>query len=79
VFQFYLRGVIKRFCGANIDHAILAVGYEDVKGTEAYIVKNSWGTLWGNAGYVYISTDGSANNGQGVCGILTYPAIPYKN
>ena len=79
VFQFYRGGVIKKLCGATIDHAVLAVGYDNIKGTDAFIVKNSWGGSWGAEGYVYISTDGSANSGKGVCGILSMAAIPYKN
>jgi KDEL-tailed cysteine endopeptidase len=76
VFQLYSTGVIKKKCGANLDHAVLAVGYTTINGDEAFIVKNSWGTDWGNQGYVYISTDGKANNGNGVCGILGQPVIP---
>jgi len=75
VFQFYSSGVIKKNCGDDLDHAVLAVGYTTVNGDEAFIVKNSWGTSWGQAGYVYISTDGKANNGNGVCGILGEPVI----
>jgi C1A family cysteine protease len=30
-------------------HAVLAVGYDD--GAQAFIVRNSWGTGWGAAGY----------------------------
>jgi len=79
VFQFYTGGVIKRFCGDTIDHGVLAVGYDTISGTEAYIVKNSWGGSWGNSGYVYISTDPSANNGNGVCGILSMATFPVNN
>jgi len=79
VFQHYKGGVIQKDCGAKLDHGVLAVGYDTIDGVEAYIVKNSWGPKWGNAGYVYISTDPTANNGAGVCGILSVPSIPYKN
>jgi C1A family cysteine protease len=75
VFQFYSSGVIKANCGANLDHAVLAVGYKKVGVLEAWIVKNSWGTSWGDSGYVYISTIGALNQGQGVCGILAQPVI----
>jgi C1A family cysteine protease len=78
VFQFYSSGVIKASCGANLDHAVLAVGYEKVGLLEAFIVKNSWGTSWGSSGYVYISTIQTENQGQGVCGILAQPMIPTK-
>jgi len=33
-------------------HAVLVVGYDDSK--EYLIVRNSWGTSWGDAGYCYI-------------------------
>jgi len=76
VFQFYSSGVISSNCAASLNHAILAVGYNTFNGTEAFIVKNQWGAAWGLKGYVYISTNGAANNGSGVCGILGQPAIP---
>jgi KDEL-tailed cysteine endopeptidase len=76
VFQFYSSGVIKANCGANLDHAVLAVGYKKVGVLEAFIVKNSWGTEWGDQGYVYISTIAAFNQGQGMCGILAQPVIP---
>jgi len=76
VFQFYAGGVIKKYCGDDLNHGVLAVGYDVIKGDEAFIVKNSWGGSWGNSGYVYISTDGTANNGNGVCGILADACVP---
>jgi len=76
VFQFYSSGVIKKNCGDDLDHAVLAVGYTTINKDEAFIVKNSWGTSWGQDGYVYISTDGKANKGNGVCGILGEPIVP---
>jgi len=77
-FQLYSSGVIKSGCGGTIDHAVLAVGYTRVGVTEAFIVKNSWGASWGQNGYVYISTNQKANDGLGVCGILTQPVIGTK-
>jgi len=76
VFQSYSSGVIKSDCGSSLDHAVLVVGYKTIKGVEAWIVKNSWGTSWGVSGYVYISTDPKPNGGTGVCGILSQPVIP---
>ncbi len=62
VFQTYSSGVITGdACGSNIDHAVLAVGY----GPGYYIVKNSWGTWWGDQGYVKIEM----RDGAGTCGI----------
>lgn len=68
-FQTYSSGVItSASCGTNIDHAVLAVGY----GEDYYIVKNSWGTWWGDQGYVKIGIA----NGAGICGINQYVAYP---
>lgn len=36
-------------------HAVLAVGYDDAKGM--LIVRNSWGTAWGDRGYFYMPYD----------------------
>jgi C1A family cysteine protease len=78
IFQLYTSGVITaaQDCGASIDHAVLAVGYDTIQGQQAFIVKNSWGATWGDDGYVYIATTQSANAGEGVCGILYQPSIP---
>jgi len=76
VFQFYSGGVISTLCGNNVDHAVTAVGYGPYNGKDAFIVKNSWGTSWGVSGYVYISTNPTPNNGDGVCGILGMPVYP---
>jgi len=75
VFQLYSGGVITKDCGASLDHAVTAVGYGTYDNQSAWIVKNSWGTQWGVQGYVYIST-ASANDGAGVCGILSCPTYP---
>ena len=62
----YTSGVLTgSACGTNLDHGVLAVGYGTENGTPYYLVKNSWGDSWGDAGYVRI---GMAE-GAGVCGI----------
>lgn len=52
-----------RFPKADADrllggHAVVAVGYDDAlptkSGTGAVLIRNSWGTGWGNAGYAYL-------------------------
>ena len=44
--QHYATGIFTGPCGTNLDHGVLAVGYTD----KYYIVKNSWGTTWGDEG-----------------------------
>ena len=74
-FQAYKSGIIKRFCGTSLDHAVLAVGYGTENGSDFWLVKNSWGTSWGEKGYVKIARDMS-KNGPGVCGIQLKANFP---
>ena len=73
-FMGYSSGIITTSsgCPTNIDHAILAVGYGEENGVQYYIVRNSWGTGWGESGYVRIQT----SSGRGVCGINQYVFYP---
>jgi cathepsin L len=64
VFQQYTSGVITSGCGSNLDHGVLAVGYDG----DTIKVKNSWGSSWGASGYV--SMDASQ------CGITTSASYP---
>ena len=53
-FQAYTSGVLTR-CKRNVNytnHAIQLVGWDDAKG--AWLLKNSWGTGWGENGFMWI-------------------------
>jgi len=68
-FQSYSSGVLtSATCGTTLDHGVLIVGYGTENGQEYWLVKNSWGTTWGDGGYVKIARSESENDG-GVCGI----------
>jgi len=63
----YKSGVITgTSCGHNLDHAVAVVGLgTDSDGIDYYIVRNSWGSSWGDNGYVKLAVEA----GVGVCGI----------
>ncbi|CAD7704537.1 unnamed protein product [Ostreobium quekettii] len=75
-FMLYGGGIYDEPCGVDLDHGVLVVGY-NVSGEEGYwIVKNSWGTDWGEAGYIRLAT--GLNNGQGQCGMALAASYPEK-
>ena len=74
VFQHYTSGVLNsEACGTNLDHGVLAVGYGSENGQDYYLVKNSWGTSWGDKGFIKIANNG---DGKGICGIQSQPVRP---
>jgi len=77
-FQLYSGGVITSDkCGTSLDHGVLVVGYGEDEGQLYWIVKNSWGSSWGEDGYVRIArTDDATVTGDGVCGIAMQPSYP---
>lgn len=74
-FQSYSSGVLtSSSCGTNLDHGVLIVGYGSENGIPYWLVKNSWGTTWGEDGYVKIGRSNSVND-AGVCGIAMDPSF----
>lgn len=68
-FRLYSQGVIDRACGSQLNHAVLLVGYGSTsEGIDYWLVRNSWGTSWGEAGYVKILREDEAKD-EGACGI----------
>ncbi|KAJ8935479.1 hypothetical protein NQ314_012771 [Rhamnusium bicolor] len=75
VIIFYEKGVYYNSLCTNIeellDHAVLAVGYGSENGVDYWIIKNSWGTDWGDDGYIKV-----ARNQDNNCGVATAASYP---
>jgi C1A family cysteine protease len=64
-FQLYHEGVLRdRTCSPRaLNHAMVLVGYT----ANSWILKNSWGIGWGQAGFIRI-----ARNSGNMCGVASY-------
>merc|ERR1712070_1341322 len=74
-FSSYSSGVLTGSCQGQINHAVLAVGYGTLNGVAYWRVKNSWGSSWGDAGYVNIERDASIREGA-YCLLQYSPVFP---
>ena len=68
--QTYTSGILDltstKCPSSGINHAVTLVGYGTENSVAYWIVKNSWGTAWGEKGYFRI------RRGNGTCGINCY-------
>ena len=64
----YRSGVFTN-CGKSINHAVLLVGI--VGGN--WKIKNSWGTGWGESGFIRLGAAGSST-----CGVCNYAGVVPK-
>ncbi|EPQ03983.1 Cathepsin L1 [Myotis brandtii] len=78
-FRFYEDGIYyeRHYSGVDLDHSILVVGYgfkeEESSNNKYWIVKNSWGEVWGKSGYVKMAKD--RNNYCGIATAASYPTV----
>jgi len=68
--QHYRGGIISEYCSTQLDHAVLAVGYGSENGQQYWLIKNSWGSNWGERGYFRLV------RGQNECGVLQWAVYP---
>ncbi|GAB2249291.1 hypothetical protein Droror1_Dr00012653 [Drosera rotundifolia] len=77
-FRYYSGGVFTGPCGTATDHVVTVVGYDTASdGTPYWLIKNSWGTSWGENGYIRLQRD--VSDPRGLCGVAMYPAYPTNN
>ncbi|KAJ8335257.1 hypothetical protein SKAU_G00408960 [Synaphobranchus kaupii] len=71
-FPYYRSGVYDDpSCSHTMNHGVLVVGYGSLGGQDFWLVKNSWGTTFGDHGYIRM-----ARNKGNQCGISSYGCYP---
>jgi hypothetical protein len=79
-FQHYKSGVFNGTCGTRLDHAVAIVGYGSTDSSDPngmidyWIIRNSWGTGWGEDGYMRLARGG---NLCGVADSALYPTVAH--
>ncbi|KAK1301118.1 Oryzain alpha chain [Acorus calamus] len=76
-FQLYQSGIFTGTCGTQLDHGVAAVGYGTENGKDYWIVRNSWGKNWGEAGYIRMERN-VPGLATGKCGIVMEASYPTK-
>jgi len=70
--QFYLKGIFDGTCAhgyLDLNHCVHLTGYGSENGNKYWLVKNSWGTGWGEKGFIRLAF---GKNQCGVADEVTY-------
>ncbi|XP_037729484.1 procathepsin L [Drosophila subpulchrella] len=75
-FELYSGGILRipacRSSKKDLTHSVLLVGFgTDPKWGDYWLIKNSYGTAWGESGYFKL-----ARNANNMCGVATLPQYP---
>jgi C1A family cysteine protease len=68
-FQLYSSGIFSAPCTKFANHALTAVGF----GSNFFKMRNSWGSWWGENGYIRLARTG---DGNGTSCMLRFSSIP---
>jgi C1A family cysteine protease len=69
VWKQYTGGVVSSCDTSDLDHAVVAVGYD----SSSIKIRNSWGTYWGEDGYIRLARSSSSD---GTCGVTSDMSTP---
>ncbi|KAJ4700527.1 Cysteine Protease [Melia azedarach] len=73
--QLYDGGIFDGECGTSLNHGVTVVGYgKSEEGRKYWLIKNSWGSDWGEGGYFMLQREGGAPEGQ--CGVAMSASYP---
>ncbi|CAH2078237.1 unnamed protein product, partial [Thlaspi arvense] len=75
-FMHYAGGVYNPpDCGSTINHGVTLIGYgTSPEGIKYWLVKNSWGKIWGDNGFMKLRRD--VEWPEGMCGIAQMASYP---
>ena len=75
--QLYTGGIYDepKCSSTTLDHGVVCVGFGQENGVEYWIVRNSWGSSWGESGYVRMI---KGSNQCGIATMATYPNNPHS-
>ncbi len=72
--QAYRGGIFNQSAGGDINHGVVLVGWDDNQGDSGiWIMRNSWGSWWGESGYMRIEY-GCCRIGYGAS-YVNYPGV----
>jgi C1A family cysteine protease len=57
-FMSYGGGIFDGYCGQD-DHVVTVVGWGSARGVEYWIIRNSWGSGWGEHGHIRVKINGN--------------------
>ncbi|RHY07439.1 hypothetical protein DYB36_002747 [Aphanomyces astaci] len=63
--------------GIFVDHAVILVGYGRENGQLYWIIRNSWGSMWGEKGYMRMRRS-EATSKSGPCNLFLYASQPKR-
>lgn len=77
-YDYLIQGIFTGHCGTALDHGVVVVGYGTEDGKDYWLVRNSWGTSWGEEGYFRLERNVIGRN-TGKCGIAMEASYPTKD
>lgn len=67
----YEGGILDLCYDGHLVHAVQVVGYDET----SFKMKNSWGTTWGENGFIRVGRIIKTNKAQQACGMINYSAM----